>query len=135
MKGFVITLDSLISISFLIFALIIIASQSQMPRAPDGIYLKQLTLDTMTVLEKTGRIDDVLGGDIGAAQEIIEATPYLACMEVSLLNISGDAVTTITKSDCNETTGLDMQITSKPVLYQGDIYMIKSKSWFKKESD
>ena len=135
MKGFNITLDSLVAMSFLVFALVIIASQSHVPTAPDGIYLKQLTLDTMTVLEKTGRINDLLDGDSTPAQEVIEATPYLACMELSIMNVSGDSVATLAKSGCNETAGLNIQASARSVLYKGNSYIMKSRSWFKKESD
>ena len=135
MRGFVITLDAVVAISFLLFAMIIITSQSYQPRTPGDIYLKQLTLDIITVLEKTGRIDQALDGNVSAIQEVIEATPKLACMKLSIMNATGDVVATTIKSDCTETTGLDIQTAARPVLYQGGTYIIKSESWFRKEPD
>ena len=133
MRGFAITLDAVVAISFFLFAMIIIMSQIYQPRAPGGVYLKQLTLDTLTVLEKTGRIGQAIDGNTSSIQEIVEATPKLACMSVSIINITGDVVAGTVKGDCTETIGLDVQTTARPVLYQGNRYVVKSESWFRKE--
>ncbi len=135
MRGFAITLDAAVAISFFLFAIMIIASQSYQPRAPGAVYLKQLTMDTLTVLEKTGRIGQAIDGNTSSIQELMEATPKLACMDISIANITGDVVATAVKGDCAETAGLDVQTTARPVLYQGSRYVIKSASWFRKEPD
>lgn len=135
MKAFVIMLDSLVGLSFLMFVMIIISTHTYHHKTPDGIHLKQLSLDTMTVLEKTGRIDQALSGNPGAIDEIVEATPNLACMEVLLLNISGNAVVSTIKSNCDERTGTNIQVTTKPVYHEGQTYILKSRSWFRKEAD
>ncbi|MBU1020005.1 MAG: hypothetical protein KJ847_02225 [Firmicutes bacterium] len=113
--------------------MIIIAGQTYQPRAPGGIYLKQLNLDVITVLEKTGRIENALDGNDSSIQEILEATPTLACMEISVLNDADEVIINAIKSDCNETTDLDIQTSARPVIYQDDMYIIKSWSWFRKE--
>ncbi|NYZ74539.1 hypothetical protein H0O00_05325 [Candidatus Micrarchaeota archaeon] len=135
MRGFAITTDAVVAISFFLFAIMIISSQSYQPRAPGGIYLKQLTLDAMTVLEKTGRINQAIAGNNSAIQDIIEATPNLACMDISIMNASGDVVATAVKTDCTENAGLDMQTSARPVLCDGITYVVKSESWFRKEPD
>lgn len=135
MKGFAITLDAIVAISFFMFAIMLIASQSYQPRAPGGIYLKQLTLDTLTVLEKTGSIDQAILGNTTEVQEMLEATPTLACMDVTIMDAADTVVITAVKSGCNETAGLDMQATTRPVLHQGRMYVVKSESWSRKEQD
>jgi hypothetical protein len=135
MKGFAITLDAAVAISFFFFAIIIIMSQTYQPRAPGGVYLKQLTMDTLTVLEKTGGIGQAIEGDPTGIQAIVEATPTLACMDISITNATGDVVAGVVKADCTETIGLDLQVTTRPVLYQGSRYVIRSESWFRKEPD
>ena len=132
MKGFVITLDAVIALSFIVFALVIIESQSYTPTTPGRIYLKQLSLDTVTVLIKTGGIDQALGGNISRMQGVIEATPKLACMNISVLDSVGQIAVNAVKGDCNETAGSDMQTTVSPEVYQGNIYTIRSESWFRK---
>jgi hypothetical protein len=133
MRGFAITLDAVVAISFFLFAMFIIMSQTYQPRAPGGVYLKQLTLDILTVLEKTGRIGQAIDGNTSSIQEIVEATPKLACMRISVTNITGDIVAGSVKEDCTETAGLDVQTAARPVVYQGNQYVVKSESWFRKE--
>lgn len=135
MRGFAITLDAVVAISFFMFAMLIVATQTYNPRAPGGIYLKQLTLDTLTVLEKTGRIGQAIEGNTSGIYEVLQATPELACMRLFILNSTYDVVTDVTKSGCNETAGLDMQVASKPAMHMGRSYIIKSESWFHKEPD
>ena len=135
MKGFAITLDAVVAISFFLFVLILLMGQSYQPSAPGRVYLKQLTLDVITVLEKTGRLDQAFGGNVTTIHEIIEATPKLACMKVSIIDTAGDVVAASAKSDCTETAGRDIQTIARPVLYQGGRYIIKSESWFRKEPD
>lgn len=134
-KGFVINMDAIIALSFVFFALVIIASQSYYPKTPGSIYLKQLTLDTVMILEKTGRINTALDGNITSVQEIVEATPPLACMRFTIINSAGNAITLTEKSNCNETAGLDIQTSASPVFYNGSKYMLKSESWFRKEPE
>ncbi len=133
MKGFAITLDAVVALTFFMFAMMIISAQSYQPIAPGEVYLKQLTLDTLTVLEKTGGIGQALGGNATAAHQLIEATPKLACMQVSFINSTEDVVTAVVKNGCTETSGLDIQTAARPVLYNGSKYIIKSESWFRKE--
>ncbi len=131
MKGFIITLDSAIALSFVLFAILIISSQTYNPRAPGSIYLKQLTLDTINVLERSGRVGLALEGNTSATQEILETTPRLACIKVSIINGSGTAVASVLKYDCNQSAELDIQTSSNIAVYQGKEYIIKSDSWFR----
>ncbi|MFH1785610.1 MAG: hypothetical protein ABH842_04220 [Candidatus Micrarchaeota archaeon] len=133
MKGFAITLDATVAISVIMFAMIIIASQSHNPRAPEGVYLKQLTMDTVTVLQKTGRLDYAIEGNTTLMQDVIEATPNLACIEITIIDDKGYVITNAIKNDCNETFGLDVQTTASPIIYENSRYIIKSESWLRKE--
>jgi hypothetical protein len=135
MKGFAITLDALIALSLFMMVMILIAGQTYQPRSPGSIYLKQLTLDTMTVLEKTGRVDAALFGNASQMQEVIEATPTLACIHLSITNSSDSIVVSAARNDCNDSTNLDMQVATKPILHQGRHYMLRAESWFRKEPD
>ena len=135
MKGFFISLDATVALSFILFAMVVIASESYNPRAPAGIYLKQLTMDTITVLEKTDGLEEAIKGNTTAVQWVLEATPELACMNIIMYNSTEDRVVDLIKSNCNSTGNLDIQITSRPVLYLNKKYVVKCISWFKKEPD
>ncbi len=135
MKGFVITLDAVIAISFFLFAIIIITTQIYQPRSPNDIYLKELTLDTITVLEKTGGIDQAIEGNISAVQVLLQATPDLACMDITIYNSTGDVVASTVKSGCNYTEGLDMQAAAASERFNQENFMVQTESWFKAGSD
>jgi len=135
MRGFAITLDALVAISFFMVAILLIASQGYQPVAPGGVYMKQLSLDVLTVLEKSGGMEQAIIGNTSAVQEMLEATPVSACMGVTIMDAAGDVVITVVKSGCTETAGLDMQAATKPVLHQGSMYLARSQSWFRKEPD
>ena len=134
MRGFAITTDAAVAISFLLFAIVIISSQSYQIRAPGGTYLKQLSMDVMTVMEKSGSIGPAIAGNTSAAQEILEATPKLACMEITVFDDHGDAAAAVVKSDCNETLDVDVQTAVRPFYYDGASYAVRSVSWFRKEA-
>ncbi|MBI5223285.1 hypothetical protein HY990_02590 [Candidatus Micrarchaeota archaeon] len=133
MKGMIITFDSMIALTFVLIAMLLISSQSYHPRAPGTIYLKQLSLDTITVLDKTGRFNQLLDGNSSGVEQVLEATPNLACMDISLINITGSIVGSVTKSDCNYTSDLDVQVTSGSTKYLGGDYIVRAESWLKKE--
>jgi len=135
MKGFVITLDAVIAISFFLFAMVIIMNQVYQPHSPNDLYLKELTLDTITVLEKSGGIDEAINGNISSVQEVLEATPDLACLDITVYNSTGDVVASAVKSGCNDTGGLDMQAAAASERFNQENFMVQSESWFKAGSD
>ncbi|MEW6722954.1 MAG: hypothetical protein AB1324_06855 [Candidatus Micrarchaeota archaeon] len=133
MRGFGVTLDAVVALSFLLFAMLVISSQWYNPRAPGGIYLKQLTLDAVSVLEKTGRIDRAIEGDGGAMPEILEATPELACIGVYVIDSSGTVAASAVKDGCGDNYGLDVQVSASPARHRGANYVIRTESWFRRE--
>jgi hypothetical protein len=135
MRGLVITLDSLFALSIFVFVMILLAGQAYTARTPGNVYLKQLTLDALTVLEKTGRVDAALLNDTDAMQDVIEATPDSACIRVTLINASGNAVAAAARADCTDNLGLDLQVASMPVMHRGSEYILRAESWFRKEPD
>jgi hypothetical protein len=135
MKGFAITTDAVVAISFFLFAIVVISSQVYYPRAPGSIYLKQLTMDTLTVLEKSGRLDMAMGGNSSAAREVLEATPTLACMYVTVSNATGSVVAELAKGGCDENDDLDIQATTRPMFYNRTGYVVRSEAWFRKEPE
>lgn len=135
MRGLVITLDSLFALSVFVFIMILLAGQAYTARSPGNVYLKQLTLDTLTVLAKTGRVDAALHNDTDAMQDVMEATPDAACIRASLINASGNTVAVAARADCTDNIGLDMQVASMPLMHRGSEYILRAESWFRKEPD
>jgi hypothetical protein len=135
MKGLVIGLDALVALVFVIIAMVIIASQTYHPRTPEIVYLKELVMDTMIVLDKTGAIADAIDGNITTTRAILEATPTLACINISVVNATGDLIATTVKSGCDDTTDLDIQTAALPTIHDYGRYAIKAEAWFRKEAD
>jgi len=136
MKAFVITLDAIMALSFFLIVMVVLSSQTYQPRSPGNIYLKQLSLDTITVLEKTGRIHGALYGNetSNAMQDVIEATPEMACIDIGVYNSSDDLIVSALRSDCTDNEGLDLQTATRPMVFRGQYYIIRTESWFKKQS-
>jgi hypothetical protein len=131
--GFIINFDALIALSFVFFAMLIIASQNYNPASPGSIYLKQLSMDTVSVIEKTGLVTKTLNGNATPMQEVLESTPKMACLRFSIINAIGNVITIAEKSDCTNQQDVNIQTTFGPVYYNGSKYLLKSESWFRKE--
>jgi hypothetical protein len=114
-------------------ALIIIASQSINPHLPGNIYLKQLSMDLIKVLEKTGGFEDALLGNSSKVTQVLEATPSLSCFEIQLINSTGTTLQSHTKSNCGNKTGADIEITTTLTYMQNKYYIIREESWQRRE--
>ncbi len=134
MKGFIITLDSATAITFLFFAALIISTQNLDPHSPNGIYLKSLSIDSLTVLQKSGMADLALSGNSTCLPQIVEATPKFVCMNITMFNVTGDQVISYVKNGCNDTTDQDIQTTSMMILFNNSNYVARSVSWLSKVS-
>jgi hypothetical protein len=135
MKGFAIMTDALVAASFFMLAMIIISSQSYQPKVPSSIYLKHLSMDITTVLEKAGYMETVMNGNSTGLQEIMERLPRAVCMQVSIINSTGGTEAYSARSGCTDTAGLDIQVVVRPLQYNGSSYIARAESWFRKEED
>lgn len=133
MRAFVITFDSLIAVSFLFIAALLVATTTFQPYAPRGVYLKQLTLDVLTVMEKTGSFGIAIDGNSSAMRQVLRATPEPACIQVTISDDNGNELATLTKLDCGA-FGRELQTAAMPFVHDGDLYMAKAQSWYKKVS-
>ncbi|MBI5133762.1 MAG: hypothetical protein HZA83_03535, partial [Thaumarchaeota archaeon] len=109
----------------------IMYTQTFQPVAPKGVYLKQVTMDAMKVLEKTGRLGAAIGGNSSAVREIMQATGESVCMQLTIKDSNDLAVATIAKPGCTD-YGKELQVIVQPLHYSGNNYMVKAESWYKK---
>lgn len=132
-KGFVITIDAIAALSFMLLSLYFIQSTSFNPVILKGTQLKQLSLDTLSVLEKSGRFASVVDGNSTAAREILLYTPESVCMQISIAAPNGSVVATIDKPACGG-IGSEVQISYGIFRYGGQIYSSTLRSWYKQEA-
>lgn len=132
-RGFVITIDAIAALSFMLLSLYFIQSTSFNPVILKGTQLKQLSLDTLSVLEKTGRLSDVVDGNSTAAREIFLYTPESVCMQLSVAASNGTVIATIDKPACGG-IGSEVQINYGIFRSDGETYTSTLRSWYKQEA-
>lgn len=131
MRGLVITMDAMIAIVFIFMAALILYSQTFYTYAPRGAYLKQITLDALTVIEKTGGIEVAIEGDSTGVREVIRTAPQHICIQVVINDASGEQVAAILRGGCSE-YGKEVQVAVRPFAYQGQSYSVIAHSWYRK---
>ncbi len=132
MKAFVITMDALVAISVLFIALLVLSTMTFHPYAPRGVYLKQLTLDTLTLMDKTGKLGPAVEGNSAGIRRLLDATPELVCMQVSITDSNDEVIATIPKNNCGE-TGRELQVATRRFLYSGEPHNVRAQSWYRRE--
>ena len=132
-KGFVITIDAIAALSFMLLSLYYIQSASFNPLVLKGTQLKQLSFDTISVLEKSGRLSEVVDGNSTAAREILLYSPESVCMQLSIAAENGTVIATIDKPGCKG-IGSEVQVSYSLFLHDGDVDSATIRSWYKQEA-
>lgn len=133
MKAYIITLDALVAVAFIFLAMAMLYSYTFQPSVPKDIYLKQISFDTITVMEKTGRLGQIIEGNSTGARSLLERTPKSICIQMMITDSSENDVFTILKENCGS-YGNDFQVTYRTFVQSNQIYTVKTYSWYKKES-
>ncbi len=130
MRGFVITVDAIMGLVFFFLIMGLLASYSFKQTTANEIYLKDFSMDFLTVMEKTGRIEALVEGDSTRLREIIDRTPIALCLELSATDSEGNRVSTIAKQGCGAHGNL-LQTTSRPFIYNESHYTATVQSWYR----
>lgn len=132
MRGFVITTDAIMGLVFFFLIIGLLSSYNFKQTTTNEIYLKDFTMDFLTVMEKTERIDGLIEGDSTRLREIIDRTPVALCLELSATDSAGNRISTITKQGCGAHGNL-LQTTSRPFIYNETYYTATVQSWYRSE--
>ena len=132
-RGFVITIDAIAALSFMLLSLYFIQSTSFNPVMLKGTQLKQLSLDAIAVLEHSGRLSSVMGGNSTAVRELLLATPEAVCMQLSIIAQNDSVIATIDKPACGG-IGSEVQITYGIFRHEGELYSLTVRSWYRHEA-
>ncbi len=128
-RGFVITLDAIAALSFMLLALYFVQSASFDPAALRGTALKQLSLDTMSVLEKSGRLESVFFMNGTSAKEVLLATPGQVCMDLVVTAENGTVVADLSKPDCGQPVS-ETQVVYGFFRSGGIVFSTTLQSWY-----
>jgi hypothetical protein len=131
-KGFVITLDAIAALSLMLITLYFVQSAKFDPVALKGTELKQISLDTMTVLEKSGRISEVFFVNGTSVSEVLTATPPQVCMELTVTAENGSVVTVLDKPGCGQAVS-ESQYVYGAFRAGGVVFSSTLKSWYNQE--
>lgn len=132
MRGFIITTDGIMGLVFFLFILSLISSYSFKQTTTNEIYLKQFSMDFLSVMEKSGRVGALVGGDSTSVREVIDRTPIGLCLEYSATDSSGNRISTVTKTGCGSHGNL-LQTVSRPFIYNESHYIATVRSWYRSE--
>lgn len=129
MKAFLMSLDSLIGLGLVFISALLIFTINFQPYELKGIYLKQITLDSISTMHSTGSFSSALGGNSSAMVEILEATPPAICIALTMNNTMSSNLITITKPGCGQ-VGRELQTTTGTFVQSGNNYMVQAQSWY-----
>jgi hypothetical protein len=131
-RGFVITLDTILALSLMLLSLYFVQSMSFNPVMLKGTGLKQISLDAMSVLEKSGRLDSVFFLNGTSAEEVLLATPQQVCMELTVAAENGSVVATISKPGCGEPIA-ESQVVYGMFRSGGVVFSSTLQSWYNQQ--
>lgn len=126
--GFVFTLDASFALLIIAITVIFIATQVFHPPTPNSIYLKQISMDTLTVLGKTDKLSKILGENSTEVRQVLDALPSSVCGEISLVDGSG-TTTVVTRPGCGNYKK-ELQVTRIPYVDDGNYYIAEMRSWY-----
>lgn len=131
-RGFVITLDAIAALSLMLLSLYFVQSASFSPMMLKGTALKQLSLDAMAVLEKSGRLGDVFYLNGTSASEVLQATPEQVCMELTVAEENGSVAAVIDKPGCGAPVS-ETQVVYGMFRSGGAVFSSTLRSWYNQE--
>lgn len=130
MKGAVLTLDALLALTML-FVMLLFVSTSVTTTSVDDVYLKEVSLDVLTLLEKTGAAKEYVDRGDYNIYSIVLLTPPSVCMTIEFSRLSdGLNVGAIKKPGCEE-WGMEYQTTYRTFVSYNVVYLMEMRSWLK----
>ncbi len=126
--GFVFTIDAAFAIVILAVTLLLISRQVFQDPTPRSTYLKQISLDTITVLEKTDKLGKMLGENSTEVRQVLDALPQSVCAQISLTSQSGNT-TVVTRPGCTNYQK-ELQISRRGYVQGGSFYIAEIRSWY-----
>ncbi len=132
MKGFVITIDALVAMTFFFVAALLLYSTTYQLQTYRGVYLKQFTFDTLTVMDSTGQLQEAIDGNSSQMRWLMHATPDNYCMVVTITDETGNVTASIPKEGCGSSEK-ETQVATRIIPQDGELYTISAESWYRSE--
>ncbi|MEW6749335.1 MAG: hypothetical protein AB1295_06540 [Candidatus Micrarchaeota archaeon] len=131
MKAFFLSMDALAAVSIMLLMMVLLSAQDFHPVAPGGVYLKDLSMDALSVMAQDGRLRSMADGNASAVRELMDALPSSVCMEVTLQEPGEEPLATVSRQGCWE-FGKELQSLSAPFVRGDDLYLVTMRSWYRR---
>lgn len=137
MKGVIISFDALLGLAALFFLIIVINSNlAGIEKNPFAdTYLRELTLDAATVLEKSGKLSwTVAHNDSSRVRQFFNQLPNAVCMDVQFFNSVdlNTAAVTVSRDGCESSPDEVVSINRSFLVRQdmdANYFVARFNSW------
>lgn len=131
LKGYILTLDSILALGLTLMIILLISNQVFEPRLPRSLYLRQISQDVLTLVEKDRRIDSFVSEiDSSEVREVIQMTEESVCIRLDLLDQNGVNKSLI-KQGCDGTTD-EIQVSLRFHNSGNENYLLKTYAWYRR---
>lgn len=134
LQGFVTTLDAIVALLLFLSVLVLVSKYefSESSASLDQAYLKQVSMDSLAVLEKTGKLHALVQtSNLTPIQEILSAEPSNICSLLEVKNENAGLLEFVVSEPHCENYGSHLQVTSRSFACNNEFYSAKLSSWFK----
>ncbi|MEK6982265.1 MAG: hypothetical protein AABX38_05015 [Candidatus Micrarchaeota archaeon] len=132
-KGFVLTIDAIMALLFMLVAIAIIFSYNLSAKQfGKDIYLTEVSFDTLSVLEKQGLFDKLITlGNDSAILDALSLTPVSVCTDLKIIQLQNNSVVSITsETGCGNSTSV-YAISRRSFISNSTIYLGELRSWYR----
>ena len=138
-KGFVISFDALLALLLLMTLLIITTNNlgNISAEANNSILLKEVAMDSITVLDKSGRIEKAIeGNSVSGLRAFLNRLPYSLCADLRIYSESdlSNPVLSVLRPDCKKNF-LDSATVKRSAVFENggnaESYLAELRAWYR----
>jgi hypothetical protein len=130
MKGFVITLDSIVALLLMLILLLTITStfSTVSTKSLSDVHLRQISFDTLTILEKSSMLNNAIKSNSSAeiSSFLSRETPNNVCMLLKIFR-GQEANFIIAKGGCKQKS--EFQLARRSFVVGNDFYFAEISTW------
>lgn len=132
-RGIIFTLDSILALTLALS--MITASLFYLGKTDDSSFdeqgLRQLSLDSLAVLEKSGTLLLAMTTSQESLESFVDALPQQVCANITLFDAESIAQHSVQKKDCQEQeTTTKKSVTRRVFIVNHEVYYAEMRAWY-----
>ena len=131
MNAFALTMDAILALLIMMLVVVIIAAAPFQNFTPRSVYLKQIALDELTILEKMNMTGRVIDGNTTSLREMLIYMPSSVCSSIEITESLSLNKTIISQPDCGIPPGGELQTAYSTFIHRNNFYIIRSQNWYR----